>query len=93
MKKVLQAKREVILAAGAIGSPNILMQSGIGDSAELTGVGVTPVLNHPSVGKNLTDHIQLVTLYASNSSSPLNRLVLYLTSATLALIIFPVIQH
>lgn len=52
----LTASREVILSAGAILTPKLLMNSGIGDSAELTAVDVTPLVNLPSVGKNLTDH-------------------------------------
>ncbi|MXY46430.1 MAG: mycofactocin system GMC family oxidoreductase MftG [Chloroflexi bacterium] len=47
---------EIVLSAGAIGSPHLLMLSGIGDSAELEDVGI-PVIHHlPGVGKNLRDH-------------------------------------
>ncbi|GLB42783.1 putative aryl-alcohol oxidase [Lyophyllum shimeji] len=52
----LLARKEVILAAGAIGTPNILLHSGIGDSATLSGLGITPLHHLPSVGQNLTDH-------------------------------------
>jgi choline dehydrogenase len=51
------AKREVILAAGAIGSPHLLMLSGIGDPDQLTKVGVPVVAASPSVGANLQDHL------------------------------------
>lgn len=46
----------IVLAAGAIGSPAILMRSGIGAAGELTRAGVTPLLDLPGVGKNLQDH-------------------------------------
>jgi len=53
---VVKASREVILSAGAINSPAILMHSGVGESRELREVGVEPVLHLPAVGKNLQDH-------------------------------------
>ena len=46
----------MILSAGSIGTPHILMHSGIGDAQDLTALGITPVHNLPSVGRNLTDH-------------------------------------
>ncbi|KAK0479237.1 aryl-alcohol oxidase precursor [Armillaria novae-zelandiae] len=48
--------KEIIVSAGAIGTPNVLLHSGIGDATELTALGITPTLNLPDVGKNLTDH-------------------------------------
>jgi choline dehydrogenase len=53
----VQAGREVILSASAVGSPQILLQSGIGDGAELQAVGVEPSHHLPGVGKNLHDHM------------------------------------
>jgi choline dehydrogenase-like flavoprotein len=47
----------VILAAGAINSPRLLMLSGIGDANELATVGVRPVHDLPGVGKHLMDHL------------------------------------
>ncbi len=55
-ERIIQAKKEVILSAGAIGSPHILLHSGIGDEKELKAVGIKPLVNLPSVGKNFTDH-------------------------------------
>ena len=50
------AEREVIVSAGAYGSPQILQLSGIGDPKHLRGVGITPLIDSPRVGLGLTDH-------------------------------------
>src|SRR6266576_911179 len=55
--KDIEADREVILAAGAIGSPKLLMLSGVGDATALHGLGIDVVENLPGVGKNLQDHV------------------------------------
>ncbi|KAF9258134.1 aryl-alcohol oxidase-like protein [Marasmius fiardii PR-910] len=55
-RKMITAKKEVVLSAGTIGSPQILMNSGIGDSDALTKLGIKMVLHNPSVGQNLSDH-------------------------------------
>jgi choline dehydrogenase-like flavoprotein len=52
----LKAAKEVILSTGTIGTTQILLNSGIGDGEELTALGIKPLVNLPSVGKNLTDH-------------------------------------
>lgn len=52
----VQAKKEVILSAGAVNTPFLLMQSGIGATEELTRAGIPTLLNLPSVGKNGSDH-------------------------------------
>ncbi|MEX1027815.1 MAG: GMC family oxidoreductase N-terminal domain-containing protein, partial [Candidatus Paceibacterota bacterium] len=56
MMRTVRARYEVILSAGAIGSPCILMRSGIGPDAELKRLGIDVVLNLPGVGQNLHDH-------------------------------------
>ncbi len=48
--------QEVVLAAGAYGSPAILQRSGIGDREQLLAAGVTPLVDLPGVGRNLHDH-------------------------------------
>lgn len=53
----VRPSREVILAAGAINTPRLLMLSGIGDADELSAVGVRPVHDLPGVGKGLMDHL------------------------------------
>lgn len=54
----VKANKEVILSSGSIGSPQILMLSGIGDAAHLKSKGVEVVKHLPGVGKNLQDHLQ-----------------------------------
>ena len=54
--KEIRARREVILAAGAFQSPQLLMLSGVGDSAALARHGIASVHHLPGVGQNLQDH-------------------------------------
>jgi choline dehydrogenase-like flavoprotein len=54
--RIVRAEREVILASGGIGSPRLLLQSGIGSADELRAVGIKPVHDLPGVGRNLQDH-------------------------------------
>jgi choline dehydrogenase len=65
----LNAAREVILSAGAIGSPQILMLSGIGDSSGLGAVGITTKKHLPGVGKNLQDHLQARPIFKTDLST------------------------
>lgn len=53
----VHARREVILAAGAINTPRLLMLSGVGDVSDLEAVGIRPLHELPGVGKNLMDHL------------------------------------
>ncbi|MEU5820289.1 GMC family oxidoreductase N-terminal domain-containing protein [Streptomyces sp. NPDC047803] len=60
----LTARREVILSAGAIGSPHLLLRSGIGDPGELRDAGIEVRAASPDVGRNLQDHLSFgVTLH------------------------------
>ena len=52
-----RAAGEVVLSAGAIGTPHLLQLSGVGPRGELEAVGVATVVDHPSVGANLLDHL------------------------------------
>ena len=63
----IRARREVILAAGAFQSPQILMLSGIGDAAALGAHGIAVVHHLPGVGCNLQDHPDFVFNYRSNA--------------------------
>jgi choline dehydrogenase-like flavoprotein len=65
--KRLQARREVILSAGALLSPQLLMLSGVGDAAALQQLGL-PVVHHlPGVGANLQDHPDYTFGYLTDS--------------------------
>lgn len=55
--KKAKARREIILCAGAFGSPQILMRSGIGHAKELNDLGIEALVDSPEVGKNLQDHL------------------------------------
>jgi choline dehydrogenase len=67
-----RCRGEVILSAGSIGSPHLLMLSGIGAGAELTQHGIPVALNRPGVGKNLHDHLQLRMIYKVSGVRTLN---------------------
>lgn len=65
--RILRARKEVILSAGAFHSPQILMLSGIGQGEELQRFGIPTVHHLPGVGKNLQDHPDFVFGYKSRS--------------------------
>jgi choline dehydrogenase-like flavoprotein len=56
---IVRARQEVILSAGAVKSPQLLMLSGIGDVSHIESVGVESLVHLPDVGQNLQDHIYL----------------------------------
>ena len=58
----VHASREVIVCSGAIGSPRLLMHSGIGPADHLRSVGLAPVHDLPGVGSNLQDHLDLFVI-------------------------------
>ncbi|MFM0336090.1 GMC family oxidoreductase [Paraburkholderia fungorum] len=68
----VRAAREVILSAGAIGSPTILQQSGIGLSSHLKKVGIDVVQHTPGVGANLQDHLQVRAVWKVQHAKTLN---------------------
>ena len=67
-----RCRGEVVLAAGAIGSPQILMLSGIGPGEHLREHGIDVLLDRPGVGANLQDHLQLRLIYKVKGISTLN---------------------
>jgi choline dehydrogenase-like flavoprotein len=60
--EILRADAEVIVSSGAIGSPKLLMQSGIGPAGHLKSVGIRPVHDLPGVGSNMQDHLDLFVI-------------------------------
>ncbi len=61
----VHARKEVALCAGTIGSPHLLMLSGVGEPAQLEAAGVAVIHPLPGVGKNLQDHLQVRSVYKS----------------------------
>jgi choline dehydrogenase-like flavoprotein len=78
------AGKEVILSAGAIGSPHLLLLSGIGPRKELEAAGVACLLDQPHVGKHLKDHL-MVPLYfpAPGAGVSMNEIGLSMGAAAL----------
>ena len=64
--------REVVLAAGALGSPQILMRSGIGPADHLTEHGIRAIADRLGVGANLQDHLQIGLRYQLDNADTLN---------------------
>jgi choline dehydrogenase len=71
-KYFAEAKRETILAAGAIGSPQLLQLSGVGNGEHLGRHGIPLVHNLPGVGENLQDHLQIRLQYKVKNAKTLN---------------------
>ena len=69
----IEAKREVIMAAGVFGTPQILMLSGIGPEAELARHGIKTVVNAPGLGENLHDHIEAHVQVETDQPVSLNK--------------------
>ena len=72
--ETLRARREVILSAGAIGSPQLLQLSGLGPGDLLQKHGIDMVHEMPEVGRNLQDHLQLRCAYKVTGAKTLNTL-------------------
>jgi choline dehydrogenase-like flavoprotein len=64
------ARRGVLLSAGALNSPKVLMLSGVGPAGELQRFGIKCLLDLPGVGANLQDHVRVPVLYQTNRRSP-----------------------
>src|SRR5690606_22534966 len=69
----IAARREIVLAAGAIGSPQLLQLSGIGPGALLAEHGIAVLHDLPGVGENLHDHLQIRSVYKVRNTRTLNR--------------------
>ncbi len=62
----------VVLTAGAIATPHLLMLSGIGDAPALQALGITPTLHRPAVGQNLQDHLIARAIFRTRPAGTLN---------------------
>lgn len=82
---VVHAKKETILAAGAFGTPQILQLSGIGDKADLTALNIKTIVNNPSVGKNLSDHVLMPNIFNVAGTASLDGLMRDTTLFSVAL--------
>ncbi len=67
------AEREVVLCAGAVGSPHLLQVSGVGPSTRLQAAGISVVHDLPGVGENLQDHLEFNFQYRCKQPISLNR--------------------
>ena len=73
--KQATAGREVIVSAGALQTPKVLMLSGIGPAAHLRAHGIDVVADLPGVGQNLQDHVQLPVVFKRKTDSPMTTLL------------------
>ncbi|KAJ7653287.1 OPT oligopeptide transporter protein-domain-containing protein [Mycena polygramma] len=64
----LIAKKEIVLSAGSIGTPHILLNSGVGNSTELEAFGIPVLLDLPGVGRNASDHSATTSAWTVNST-------------------------
>lgn len=67
-----RAAGEVVLAAGAVGTPQLLERSGIGDGSRLSALGIETRLHRPGVGENLQDHLQIRPIYQVSGVPTMN---------------------
>ncbi|MGI9318663.1 MAG: choline dehydrogenase [bacterium] len=81
--QVVHAAKEVILSAGAIKSPQLLMLSGVGPSGHISRFNIAPIHHLPGVGQNLQDHLSISVIYEArkpvtfhNVGSPLKKFLL-----------------
>ncbi|WP_417264471.1 GMC family oxidoreductase [Celeribacter sp.] len=72
-RHVLRARKEVIVSAGAIATPKLLMLSGVGPAEHLKANGITPIADLPGVGQNLQDHIEISLVYQLNKAISYDR--------------------
>jgi choline dehydrogenase-like flavoprotein len=70
-----RAEREVILCAGVINTPQLLMLSGLGDSEELERHGIRTNVALPGVGRNLQDHVSAILMYHRREPGPFLRMM------------------
>ena len=79
----VEANGEIILSAGTIGSPHILQASGLGPAKLLKDNGIEVLMDHKSIGQNLTDHLMLRPVYKIKNLETLNDIYYSLTKKIL----------
>ena len=72
-KMTLRANKEIIVCAGAVDTPRLLLHSGIGPRAQLESVGIPVVKDIPGVGENLLDHPETIIMWELNKPVPENQ--------------------
>ena len=73
-EEVVETEGELILSAGAIGSPLLLQRSGIGTAEALEALEIPPIVDAPEVGENLHDHVLVRVSHAAMEDATLHRL-------------------
>ena len=66
VERIIRARQGIILSAGALQSPQILMLSGIGPGAHLQTMGLRVLVDRPAVGQDLQDHLQVRAIYKAS---------------------------
>jgi choline dehydrogenase len=72
-RQIARARSQVLLTAGAFGSPHLLLRSGIGPAGALQQRGIQPVVDLPGVGENLHDHLQVALRWRLRDADTLNQ--------------------
>ncbi|KZV68638.1 GMC oxidoreductase [Peniophora sp. CONT] len=72
VEHTVDAAKEIVLAAGAVNSPQLLLLSGIGDSEELAAHNITPLVQLPAVGKQMQDHPLFSVQFTTDSTETLD---------------------
>lgn len=72
-EEIIEARRGVIVSAGALHSPGLLLRSGVGPGADLRALKIDPIVDAPEVGRNLQDHIIAGVSFACTKPVSLDR--------------------
>ncbi|KAL2111689.1 hypothetical protein VUR80DRAFT_9621 [Thermomyces stellatus] len=75
-KMQLKPRKEIILCAGAIDTPRLMLHSGLGPRAQLEGLGIPVVKDIPGVGENLVDHPETIIMWRLKDRLPENKTVM-----------------
>ncbi|KAH9479331.1 Pyranose dehydrogenase 1 [Psilocybe cubensis] len=73
--QMVTARKDVILSAGTVGTTQLLQLSGIGNSSDLGRIRINTIIDNPSVGANLSDHILIPNVFEVNGNGTANALL------------------